>query len=145
MYSISEADQKLTFDNEVIGCFSDAKTLYDAEKDNVLKTSPLTNASVRPSQLQLQNVQHVLRVFNEKVVASLKLQGCHETANFIQSVVNWWNIVNVSSKGQDIRLKDPYRRAQDLTSTNLESMHQLFSLFSYSAMHQSIRKLACHD
>ena len=125
-FSFSEACQKLTFDNRVIGSFSDVKKLYDAEKENILKTSPLTDASVRPSKLQLQNVQHVLRVFNEKVVAALKLQGCHDTANFIQFVINWWNAVNVSSKGQDIRLKDPHRRVQDLTSTNLESMHQQF-------------------
>lgn len=126
IFSIAEACQKLTFDNQVTGSFSDVKTLYDAEKGNILKTSPLTDASVRPSKLQLQNVQHVLKVFNEKVVAALKLQGCYETAEFIQSVINWWNTVNVSSKGQDIRLNDPHRRVQDLSSTSLQTLHQLF-------------------
>lgn len=110
----------------MIGSFHDVKMLYDAEKGNILKTSPLTDASVRPSKLQLQNVQHVLRVFNEKVVAALKLQGSNETATFIQFVVDWWNTVNVSSKGQDIRLNDSHRRVQDLSSTDLETFHQKF-------------------
>ena len=123
---ISEKCQKLCFGDQAIGSFTDVKKLYEAEKNNILKTSPLTEAAVNPSKLQLQNVQHVLRVFNDKVVASLKLQGCDNTANFIQFVLNWWNTVNVSSKGQDKRLKDPHRAVQDKTSTNLTSMLDTF-------------------
>ena len=95
---VSEACQKMTFDNQVTGSFNDVRKLYDAEKANLLKTSPLTDAAVRPSKLQLQNVQHVLKVFNDKVEAALRLQKCGDTADFIQFVLNWWNVVNVSSK-----------------------------------------------
>lgn len=122
----SEACQKLTFDKQVTGSFSDVRNLYDAEKENILKTSPLTAAAVRPSKLQLQNVQHVLKVFNDKVEAALRLQKCGDTADFIQFVLNWWNVVNVSSKGQDMRLNDPHRHVQDHTSTNLSDYHQIF-------------------
>ena len=77
---VSEDCQKMTFDNQVTGSFNDVRKLYDAEKANLLKTSPLTDAAVRPSKLQLQNVQHVLKVFNDKVEAALRLQKCGDTA-----------------------------------------------------------------
>ena len=86
----------------------------------------LTQAAVNPSKLQLQNVQHVLRVFNDKVVAALKLQGCHETATFIQTVLNWWNTVNVSGKGQNRRLNDPHRAVQEPGSTSLDTFLGFF-------------------
>ena len=119
----------MTFDNQVTGSFSDVRNLYDAEKENLLKTSPLTDAAVRPSKLQLQNVQHVLKVFNDKVEAALRLQKCGDTADIIHFVLNWWNVVNVSSKHQEARLNDPHRHVQDLTSTNLSVLsdyHQIF-------------------
>ena len=74
---------------------------------------------MNPSRLQLQNVQHVLRIFNDKVVAGLELRGRLATGNFIRTVLNWWNVVNVSEKGQDQRLNDPHRAVQVPNSTNL--------------------------
>ena len=93
--------QKLTLgDQQPTGSFEDVKTLYEAERESILKTTPLTYASVFPSKLQLQSVQHVLKVFNEKVVAGLKIQGSNETAAFIHGVLNWWNTVNVIKKSR---------------------------------------------
>ena len=70
---LSEKCQKLTFGNQQpVGSFEDVRNLYDLEKNNILKTTPLTLSSVKPSKLQLQNVGHVLKVFNEKVVAALR-------------------------------------------------------------------------
>ena len=37
------------------------------------------------------------------------------------SVLDWWNTVNVSAKGQGARLKEPHRAVQDSTSTSLEA------------------------
>lgn len=126
---ITEKCQRLTIDKKSVGSFSDVKKLYEAEKHSVLKTSPLTEASVCPSKLQLQNVQHVLRVFNDKVVAGLKLQGDHETANFIQNILDWWNVVNVSAKGQDLRMKDHHRSVES-QQCNLENFLHQFELAS---------------
>ena len=98
---ISEKGQQISFDDKTTASFEDVKELYNSEKGSILKTAPLTQCAVNPLRLQLQNVQHVLRLFNDKVVASLKIKGCHETANFIQTVLNWWNVMNVSKKGQD--------------------------------------------
>ena len=84
--------EKLTLgDQQPTGSFEDVKTLYEAERESFLKTTPLTHASVFPSKLQLQSVQHVLKVFNEKVVAGLKIEGSNETAAFIHGILNWWN------------------------------------------------------
>ena len=124
---LSEKCQKISFEqNNTPASFADVKELYQAEKDSILKTTTLTQAAVNPSRLQLQNVQHVLRIFNDKVVAGLELQGHFATANFIRTVLNWWNVVNVSGKGQDQRLNDPHRAVQVPISTNLQPFLTMF-------------------
>lgn len=123
---ISEKCQKISLDNQTIASFADVRQIYEEEKDSILKTTPLTQAAVNPSRLQLQNVQHVLRVFNDKVVAALKLKGRCETADFVQTILNWWNVVNVSGKGQDQRLKDPYRAVQASGSSSLTTFLRIF-------------------
>lgn len=123
---LSEKCQKISLDKQTTASFADVQHLYDEEKDSVLKTTRLTGVAVNPSRLQLQNVQHVLRVFNDRVVAALKLRGCHETAGFIQTVLDWWNTVNVSGKGQDQRLRDPHRAVQAPGSSSLSTFLRIF-------------------
>ena len=123
---ISEKCQKLSLDDETVASFSDVVNLYKEEKDNILKTTSLTLSSVCPSKLQLQNVQHVLKVFNDRVVAALRLKGACDSANFIQFILDWWNTVNVSAHGQNIRLNDPSRHVQDQNSTNLKVFLEKF-------------------
>lgn len=123
---LSEKCQRISFDNRTTASFADVRRIYEEEKNSILKTTPLTSAAVNPSRLQLQNVQHVLKVFNDKVVAALKLGGCHETAAFIQTVVSWWNTVNVSAKGQDKRLNDVDRAVQTQESTSLSTLLKIF-------------------
>ena len=102
--------------------------LYEKEKDHILKTTTLTRSSVYPSRLQLQNVQHVLKVFNEKTVAALRMEkGCEGTANFIQLVLNFWNMVNVSRKGLDQRFNDPSRAVQEKGTPLLHEYLQIFT------------------
>lgn len=124
---ITEKLRKLTFDGVTIGSFDDVREVYNSERDNILKTTPLTFASVYPSQLQLQNVQHVLKVFNEKVVAALHLIKKHDTANFIDKILTWWKIQNVYAKGQDTRMRDPSRAVQTPESENLLPFLDLFT------------------
>ena len=141
---ITEKCLKLSLDGQTVGSFSDVRALYESEKKNILKTTPLTYASVYPSRLQLQNVQHVLNVFNDKVVAALRLQGACETANFIQQVLDWWNVVNVSAKGQDIRLRDPNRSVQNEKSTTL---HSVLDILKKSESGHGCKRVMCltHD
>ena len=124
---ITEKTRTLSIDGATFGCFDDVRELYISERANALKTASLTHSAVFPSKLQLQNVQHVLRVFNEKVVAGLRLKGKHETADFIDQVLVWWKIQNVSAKGQDIRMRDPSRAVQTPSSNNLQYYLDLFT------------------
>ncbi|KAF2354157.1 hypothetical protein FHG87_015084 [Trinorchestia longiramus] len=82
---INEKGQKISLDTETTPSFADVKELYESERGSILTTTTLTQFAVNPSQFQLQNVQYVSKVFNDKVVASLKLRGCRDTAKFIQN------------------------------------------------------------
>lgn len=123
---LTERCQKISIDTIHVASFSEIRDLYSEEKSNILKTAPLTLAAVYPSKLQLQNVTHVLKVFNDKVVAALRLKGANDTANFIQEILNWWNTVNVSANGLDIKFKNPYQAVQDKNSTTLQSFLEKF-------------------
>ena len=141
---ITEKCQKISLDSQNVASFSDVKSLYLLEKENILKTTPLTHSSVFPSKLQLQNVKHVLKVFNEKVVGGLKLQGSTETADFVQCVLHWWKIVNVCRKGEDSRFRDPARAVQ---TPNSDSLHSLLEMFQSAQSGHGERRIQCftHD
>lgn len=101
--------------------FSDIRELYRTERDNILKSTRLTHDSVFPNALQLQNVDHVLRVFDKRVVAALRISGAHETALFqlfVEKVMNWWLTVNVGSKGEERRHNDNWRQVQTPEATS---------------------------
>ena len=114
---ISEKTQKISLDGQSVASFEHVVHLYEEEKDSILKATAFTKSAVYPSKLQLQNVKHVLKVFDEKVVAVLKLRGYSDTASFIETILNWWNIVNVSAKGQDQRLNNPRRAVHEAHTT----------------------------
>ena len=124
---ISEKCQQISLDDKTTASLADVKELYNSEKGSILKTAPLTQCAVNPSRLQLQNAQYVLRVFNDKVVASLKIKGCHVAANFNQTILNWWNVMNVSKKGQDQRMNDSYRAVQNPQPTTQENFLAIFN------------------
>ena len=125
---ISEKSQIISFDNSTFGSFSDVRSLYDAEKDSILKTTPLTAVSVNPSKLQLQSVGNALKVFNDKVVAALSVQNKVDTAHFVRQVVEWWKLVNVSSKGKSARFSDQFQSVQtNVSSTYLQHFIDLFT------------------
>ena len=75
---------------ESVGDYSYMKDLSMAEKDSILKTTTLRKFSICPSKLHMQNVQLVVKVFNSKVAAALRVQGAMETANLVQLICNWW-------------------------------------------------------
>ena len=77
--------------------------------------------------LRAPRCELVLCVFNEKVVALLKQMGYADTAIFIQQVLEWWNVVNVGSKGEESRLCNSLRAVQE---ERCESLLPLLSRFS---------------
>lgn len=124
---ISEKSQMLSFDGVVVGNFADVKSLYKSESGSILKCTPLTRSSVYPNRLELQNVQLALRVFNEKVISALRKNGFESTAAFIRQVLDWWHVVNVSSKGEDMRFHDSFRSVQTAQSDSLDVIFHRFT------------------
>ena len=142
---ITEKCLKLSLDGgKTVGNFSDVRSLYLLEKESILKSTPLTHSSVHPSCLQLQNVKHVLNVFNDKVIAALKMHGLNETAEFVQQVLTWWKIVKMSSKGEDIRFNDPDRCVQYPGSVTLDNQ---LAIFKASKSGHGSKRVQCmtHD
>ena len=85
----TEKCQKLSFDKNSVPSFLNGKDLYQAEKDTILKTTPLTCSAVYPSKLQQQKGYDVLKVSSDRVITTFKLQGAGDTASFIQLILDW--------------------------------------------------------
>ena len=124
---LTEKNQQLTFDNQVVGKFSDIRELYNAEKGSIFKTTPLVFSAVYPSRLQLQNVKHVCKVFHDKVVAALRISNKADTASVVQLILSWFKACNVASPYESTRFNDPDRAVQTRNSTNLQKFVDIFT------------------
>ena len=84
--------------------------------DHITSQSVLTVQGICPRPIELQKVSYALQVFNAKTLCALKgggfrkylenkrdsrytLKGLDETAEFIEIVVRWWQIVNNKETG----------------------------------------------
>lgn len=93
--------------------FSSLRELHEAEQSSIAKVAyGLTHKALHPSNLERQNVRLALKVFSGFVSAALRIRGeelrlevAEGTAQFIDVIVKWWDIVNVKSphKGQRLR------------------------------------------
>ncbi len=126
----------LTLDGENLGDFADVQALYKTEQSSILKSTPLTSSSVYPSRLKFQDIQLVVKVFNEKVITALRLQKKHETANFMQQVLTWWNIVNVATKGEDQKFNDPDHAVQSKSSVRKIHLFPVTQRTSFRKSHR---------
>ena len=113
-----EPTQKLKYEingQEKIAKWSDLKKLHYLESSNLVKMSKLSNVSVTPKPIERQKVSTVLEVFHEKTIAALKqhneLQDVDGTVEFLELILEFWNIVNVKSPYANIVLLDPLRAA----------------------------------
>ena len=94
------------------------KELYAKERKKCVKLAPgLSEKVLFPNNLERQNVQLVVRLFDEKNVAALKtmnLPGVSGTAAFLQQIMSWWHIVNVKTPDKGVALRqaqcDPIRQ-----------------------------------
>jgi hypothetical protein len=103
---------------KVQGKWSDVTNLLKSEKESVVRLTELSQASCYPSPLQRQKVSLVLKVFNEKTVAALRLRGKEATAAVLESVLNLWKLLNVKSPETHIHLNDIYRIPISSTSSH---------------------------
>ncbi|XP_037518749.2 uncharacterized protein LOC119395817 [Rhipicephalus sanguineus] len=84
--------------------------LHEAEKHELLKLAPtLTLKALNPSNMERQDVKLALKVFNSSTVAALStatFQHAKETSEYIDTILTWWNIVNVKTPRKGQRLRD---------------------------------------
>lgn len=89
--------------------WSCVEALYSSEKSELFKQARLTRAAAFPNPIERQNMKHVLAVFCDETVASLRLHGEDDTADFVSYVLNFWKVCNVHSKGLGARYNDRFR------------------------------------
>lgn len=114
--------------------FNTLKHLYDLEKSSIVRyENKLTLKSLSPSNLERQNVQLVLQVFNEYVVNALLILGPKnnlkyslETAKYIELIYQWWCIMNVKCPQKGKRLKNTfmYPLTNSPDDTNMQFLYK---------------------
>nr|XP_054933507.1 uncharacterized protein LOC129387861 [Dermacentor andersoni] len=84
--------------------------LHEAEKHELLKLAPtLTLKALNPSNMERQNVKLALKIFNSSTVTALSVatfQHAKETSQYVDTILTWWNIVNVKTPRKGQRFRD---------------------------------------
>lgn len=100
----------ITINNEnLTGKWADLVSLYDAEKNAIVRRSSLNFQAVHPSILERQKVSLVFNVFSDKTVAALQMDGRNQTAEFISVFRKLLKILNVKTPFEHIHLNDKDR------------------------------------
>jgi hypothetical protein len=99
-------------------CLKSLKELHNLECNSLIKFGyKLTFKALFPSNLERQNVNLVLQLFNEFVAQALielgekyELQHFQDTADFITIILTWWHICNVKFISKGSRLNNIYQK-----------------------------------
>lgn len=120
---INQHDQSFRFPQPLLlaadalctASFGHLKQLYDTEQNNIVKLAPgLTFTALHPNNIQRQNVNLALKIFDDKNIAALdhfgKSISCDfsGTQNFISTILTLWKIVNVKHPLKGQRLNDQF-------------------------------------
>lgn len=136
---LTEKLQQLELIPGKIAKWKDIIEAAEKEKENLLKTTGLYNAALRPSTFERQNVKHVLAVFNEKVVAQLRLNGHEDTAVTVKLISDWFKFRNVCSLGEDKRFNDENRKVSTFVKC-FELLMHIFRIFVVKFSHYFVSK-----
>ena len=89
--------------------------LYKLEAECLVKMPKLTELSVYPKHIGRQSAATCLWVFCQESYTTVinhpvmrNVDGCEHIAEFIKIVVNWWNRLNVTRKGKDVRFNNTF-------------------------------------
>jgi hypothetical protein len=86
------------FDEIKYAKFQDIKNLYIKEKDMVIKKAyKLNHKTVYPNNLERQKVYLADNICDYSTISSLKELGFYDTAEFLEIIRHWWDIVNNTS------------------------------------------------
>jgi len=117
-------------DNIARASFSHLRKLHESEKECIVKLAPsLSQKALYPTNLERQNVNLALKIFDEKVPVALNHFGKQTsidvvgTASFIHIVLRLWKILNVKSTGKGIRKRDD--DCKPITSVDDDRVHFL--------------------
>jgi THAP domain/Transposase protein len=78
--------------------FQDVKNVYIQEKDMVVKKAyKLNHKTIYPNNLERQKVYLADNICDYSTISSLKEFGYHDTADFLEVIRHWWDIVNNTS------------------------------------------------
>lgn len=128
--------EDLASDKKHFACVSHLKILYREEENNLIKLAPALSKKVLfPTSLERQNVNLCCRLFDEKNIAALQERSRRKqsdeyngTIMFLQTVLNWWKIVNVKHAFKGDRFKDPNQDAIfDLKDENFSYLKKFLS------------------
>lgn len=89
----------------------------DAKLSKSLRTSRLNELSINPPPISRQRVDLAIRVFCSETVAALRLSGRMVTAEFVEHVSNYFNIMNTKFRNSGKFLRDPLRFPITCTSS----------------------------
>lgn len=97
------------FQNQCQAKLLSLKELYIKERNQCVKLAPgLSEKVLFPTNLERQNVQLVVRLFDDKNVAALKTINNTDdvgTVAFLEQIISWWQIVNVKTPNKGARLR----------------------------------------
>ena len=115
--------------------FTTLQKLYTLEAESLLKHSyKLTLKALSPSNLERQNVNLVLQIFNEYIVEALVTFGkknclplADGVAEYIKIISKWWDIMNVKTPFKGCRIKKQY--ATPLTDSDNDEKYLFLNNF----------------
>ncbi|KAF2882524.1 hypothetical protein ILUMI_23660 [Ignelater luminosus] len=122
--------------------FEALKEMHASESTSLLKYGfNLSLKTLYPSNLERQNVKLAVNIFNSSISIALKELGPRKhfknwegTANCIEIISRWWDIVNVKTplKGQRLR---------NIQTDNLEERFGKYRQLAGSQYHVSVRQI----
>lgn len=87
------------FNQICLARFSVLRNIYESEKNSLVKAAPkLNHKTVYPNNLERQQVTLALNIFDESTIAAVKESKEYATANLLEIMWKWWNIMNVKNK-----------------------------------------------
>lgn len=102
--------------------FQAIRKLYEHERANLIRYAPtLTTKSLFPTKIERQNVKLAVNIFNNKLVDALNTIGdtagildSKSTANYIEIIVNWWEVMNVRTILKGIHKRNVFQEPMKL-------------------------------
>lgn len=124
--------------NEYKAYWSDIRKVYEIDRATPIRLTKLTHTAVFPKPLQRQSVPLVCQVFNDKTVAALKTfkdsLGISEgTIILIQTMSDWFKMMNVKDRFSAIHLRDEARQPWTADCTSFTRLEEACNIISTCA------------